>query len=231
MAINGTVLSATTGTTTLAGMVAADINSNSTDTGVTATVLGDDLVLEGTGSITLTDFDDLSFNKTLTTSATDGFTAATTAAGASEVVEAGIQLTSTNGLPIQVDVADNANAAALGFTDQNVSGDGKFGSAVNSIDISTAAGAQKAIGIIDNALETINETRGDLGAINNRLDFTISNLSNVAENVSAARSRIEDADFAAESANLSRAQVLQQAGTSMLAQANAAPQQVLSLLQ
>ena len=105
------------------------------------------------------------------------------------------------------------------------------GSNVASIDISTASGAQKAIDTIDAALEQINSTRGDLGAINNRLDFTISNLSNVAENVSAARSRIEDADFAAESANLSRAQVLQQAGTSMLAQANAAPQQVLSLLQ
>ena len=67
--------------------------------------------------------------------------------------------------------------------------------------------------------------------MNNRLDFTISNLSSVAENASAARSQIMDADFAAESANLSRAQVLQQAGTAMLAQANAAPQQVLSLLQ
>ena len=99
------------------------------------------------------------------------------------------------------------------------------------MDISTAAGAQKAIGIIDNALETINSTRGDLGAISNRLDFTVSNLSNVSENVSSARSRIMDADFAAESANLSRAQVLQQAGSAMLAQANAAPQQVLSLLQ
>jgi len=130
-----------------------------------------------------------------------------------------------------LDGATTADAVALGLTDQNVSEDGRFGSAINSIDISTAAGAQKAIGVIDNALETINESRGDLGAINNRLDFTVNNLSNVSENVAAARSRIEDADFAAESAALSRAQVLQQAGTAMLAQANAAPQQVLSLLQ
>jgi flagellin len=105
------------------------------------------------------------------------------------------------------------------------------GSAISSIDISTVAGAQKAIGAIDNALDTINQTRGDLGAVSNRLDFTINNLSSISENVSAARSRVEDADFAKESANLSRAQVLQQAGTAMLAQANAAPQQVLSLLQ
>uniref|UniRef100_UPI00055D5D5D flagellin n=1 Tax=Marinobacterium litorale TaxID=404770 RepID=UPI00055D5D5D len=102
---------------------------------------------------------------------------------------------------------------------------------IASIDISTVSGAQKAIGAIDNALDTINSTRGDLGAVNNRLDFTINNLSSISENVSAARSRVEDADFAKESAALSRSQVLQQAGTAMLAQANAAPQQVLSLLQ
>jgi flagellin len=80
-------------------------------------------------------------------------------------------------------------------------------------------------------LEQVNNVRGDLGAISNRLDSTMNNLSNISENQAAARSRIEDADFARESANLSRAQVLQQAGTAMLAQANAAPQQVLSLLQ
>lgn len=105
------------------------------------------------------------------------------------------------------------------------------GNSVADIDISTAAGAQKAIGILDDALEQVNSIRGDLGAISNRLDYTMSNLSNISENQAAARSRIEDADFAAESASLSRAQVLQQAGTSMLAQANAQPQQVLSLLQ
>ena len=102
---------------------------------------------------------------------------------------------------------------------------------VSSISISTAAGAQKAIGIIDKALEQINDTRGDLGAVNNRLDSTIKNLTNVSENAASSRSRIMDADFAAESAALARAQVLQQAGTAMLAQANQAPQQVLSLLQ
>jgi flagellin len=118
---------------------------------------------------------------------------------------------------------------AIGIQETN-SAEGA-GSNVASIDISTAAGAQKAIDTIDSALEQINSTRGDLGAVSNRLDFTVNNLSNVAENVSAARSQIQDADFAAESANLSRAQVLQQAGTAMLAQANASSQNVLSLLQ
>ncbi|MBR9868123.1 MAG: flagellar biosynthesis protein FliC [Oceanospirillales bacterium] len=143
-----------------------------------------------------------------------------------------IQLTSVNGGEISIEYGEDATAAnVLAFTglqERNVSGN--TGS-VAGIDISTMRGAQQAIGIIDKALEQINSTRGDLGASANRLDFTVSNLSNVAENVSEARSRIEDADFAQESANLSRAQVLQQAGTAMLAQANAAPQQVLSLLQ
>lgn len=106
-----------------------------------------------------------------------------------------------------------------------------LGNSIADLDISTAAGAQRAIATIDRAMTTISETRADLGAVNNRLDFTISNLANVSEKTSAARARIMDADFAAETANLSRAQVLQQAATAMLAQANARPQQVLQLLQ
>jgi flagellin len=144
-----------------------------------------------------------------------------------------LKLETLDGSEISVEYADATVAAAMetaiGIQETN-SAEGA-GSNVASIDISTAAGAQKAIDTIDSALEQINSTRGDLGAVSNRLDFTVNNLSNVAENVSAARSQIEDADFAAESANLSRAQVLQQAGTAMLAQANASSQNVLSLLQ
>jgi len=101
---------------------------------------------------------------------------------------------------------------------------------VSSINISTAEGAQKAIGIIDKAIDQVSSTRADLGAVNNRLDFTVSNLSNISEKTSAARSRINDADFASETAALSRSTVLQQAATAMLAQANQRPQNVLSLL-
>ncbi len=143
-----------------------------------------------------------------------------------------ITLNSVDGSEISLDYRTSAASTVetlLGIQETNAAS--SFGNSVADIDISTAAGAQEAIEVIDVALEQINTTRGDLGAINNRLDFTINNLSNVAENASASRSRIEDADFAAESAALSRAQVLQQAGTAMLAQANAAPQQVLSLLQ
>ncbi|NNL56776.1 MAG: flagellin, partial [Pseudomonadales bacterium] len=81
------------------------------------------------------------------------------------------------------------------------------------------------------ALATISSIRADLGAVQNRFQSTISNLSTTSENLSAARSRIQDADFASETANLTRTQILQQAGISVLAQANALPQQVLGLLQ
>ena len=144
-----------------------------------------------------------------------------------------LKLESLDGSEISIEYKDTTVSAALetALGIQATNSTSGSGSNVAAIDISTAAGAQKAIDTIDAALEQINSTRGDLGAVSNRLDFTVNNLSNVSENVAAARSRIEDADFAAESAALSRAQVLQQAGTAMLAQANAAPQQVLSLLQ
>ena len=109
-------------------------------------------------------------------------------------------------------------------------GGGQDGQSLDSLDISTVDGANKAIVAIDNALERVNNVRSDLGAVNNRLDFTINNLSSISQNATASRSRIQDADFAAETASLSRAQVLQQASQAMLAQANSAPQQVLSLL-
>jgi flagellin len=149
-----------------------------------------------------------------------------------QTVDASIQLASiSNEAPISVEVTGNG-ATATGLKDLNTDLSSTVtGSALSSISVATAAGAQNAIESIDTALETINSTRSDLGAINNRLDFTVSNLSNVSENASAARSRILDADFASETAALSRAQVLSQASQAMLAQANASPPQVLSLLQ
>jgi len=102
---------------------------------------------------------------------------------------------------------------------------------VNTIDISTVAGANSAIDIADGGLAKIDSIRADLGAIQNRFTSTINSLDTAVENFSAARSRIQDTDFAAETANLTRAQVLQQAGVAMLAQANSLPQLVLSLLQ
>jgi len=102
---------------------------------------------------------------------------------------------------------------------------------LNSLDISTRAGSDQALVAVDFAIDQVNQFRSDLGAVQNRFESTIANLSTSVENLSASNSRILDADFAAETAKLSKAQVLQQAGISVLAQANARPQQVLSLLQ
>ena len=102
--------------------------------------------------------------------------------------------------------------------------------AVSSVDISTRAGAVQALDVIDLALEDVSSSRAKLGALQNRLESTINNLSTTSENLSASRSRILDADFAAETAKLSRNQIIQQAGVSILAQANQQPQVALALL-
>ena len=101
---------------------------------------------------------------------------------------------------------------------------------VSALDITSVVLATKAIRIADNALTLLNGQRAAFGALQNRFDATISNLQTSSENMQAARSRIRDADFAAETANLTRGQILQQAGVAMLAQANALPNNVLSLL-
>lgn len=145
---------------------------------------------------------------------TDGAYAANTTYGT-------LDLTSSENFQIGGD-----NAALAGLATASVSL-----TAINTIDISSVAGANAAIGLVDSALSQVTSIRGDLGAIQNRLESTVSNLSSTAESLSAARSRIRDADYAAETAELTRTQILQQAGVAMLAQANSLPQQVLSLLQ
>lgn len=103
-------------------------------------------------------------------------------------------------------------------------------SELKGISVSTQTDANTAIGTIDTAINTVSGYRADLGALQNRLEHTISNLQITSENLSAAESRIRDVDMAAEMMNFTRNQILQQAGTAMLAQANAAPQTVLSLI-
>ncbi len=100
----------------------------------------------------------------------------------------------------------------------------------DDLDITTFEGAQRALEIVDNALTTVNGARADLGAIQNRFSSVIANLTTNSENLTASRSRIRDADYARETAELTRTQILQQAGTAMLAQANQIPQNVLTLL-
>jgi flagellin len=101
---------------------------------------------------------------------------------------------------------------------------------ISDLDISTVAGAQQALSLADKALTSVNSSRADMGAIQNRFTSTIANLNATSENLSASRSRIRDTDYAKETAELTRTQILQQAGTAMLAQANSSTQNVLSLL-
>lgn len=120
--------------------------------------------------------------------------------------------------------------STIGMLAAGTYGSGKSGQSLSSIDVSTAAGANAAIIAIDNAISTVNTSRANLGAIQNRFTSTISTLQSTSENLTAAKSRITDADFAAETANLTRGQILQQAGTAMLAQANGLPNGILALL-
>ena len=102
---------------------------------------------------------------------------------------------------------------------------------VGAVDLGTVAKAEKALSIIDGALSMVDLSRAEQGALSNRLDNTVSNLTNVVLNTESSKSSIQDADFAKESSNLTKAQILAQASTSMLAQANASKQTVLALLQ
>ena len=133
---------------------------------------------------------------------------------------AGISIShiATNGL--------DASGLSEGFS-QAVS---QAGAGVSSINLTTATGAQAALAAVDSAINTINSTRAALGAYQARFTSVVASLATTAENMTASRSRIQDADYAAETANLSRAQILQQAGTAMVAQANQLPQGVLALL-
>ena len=110
-------------------------------------------------------------------------------------------------------------------------GDASTLSKVSNISISTQAGAAASLGVIDTALTAVNSSRAKLGAVSNRLEMTVTNLTNIVTNLSEGRGRIEDADFAAESTELARSQILQQASMAMLSQANASKQSVMSLLQ
>ena len=129
---------------------------------------------------------------------------------------------------ITVGLSGTATTATTGLTAATTATSTQTGFA--ALDISTTAGADAAITAMDAALSAVNTGRAQLGALQNRFSSVINTLSTTSENLSASRSRIQDADFAAETANLTRAQILQQAGTAILAQANAVPQNVLSLL-
>jgi flagellin len=141
-------------------------------------------------------------------------------------------LGSANTVSFQVGWENGANnVITVSTVDVASAGTGSVGAVISTTThISTATKANSLIAQVDNSINKISELRADFGAVQNRLESSVRNMENVVENQSAARSRIRDADFAAETAELTRTQILQQAGVAMLAQANGLPQNVLSLL-
>ena len=155
----------------------------------------------------------------------DGSFAGSFQVGADANQTIGFSLTQANGFSISgiaaaVSAGGGAAVASI-FTS---------GSTVGGISISSQSNAQDVLGAVDSMLGIVDSKRAELGAVQNRLDSTIRNQANISENVSAARSRIRDADFATETANMTKQNILQQAASSVLAQANQRPQSALSLL-
>ncbi|MES2324430.1 MAG: flagellin [Pseudomonadota bacterium] len=210
------------------GAVAQAVNAQSGTTGITATA-------DKAGGLVLTSAtgDDIKIENTNTTAgqSLDGFTA--TGAESATSITLGIGAGGSEGVVIGGELSFSSSSGFTVSSDTTTLVNGSEGStlsAVSAIDISTTEGANAAIATIDAALTSINSNRASLGAVQNRFASTISNLQTTSENLSAARSRIQDTDFASETANLTRGQILQQAGTAILAQANSLPNGVLALL-
>jgi flagellin len=187
---------------------------------------------------------DISFDIKAIDTDTLGLTneAFTRASGSTDAVVATVYQTTTNGVMALAGTAGSPQVGTAASADYDgsttpVTGTAASsdyaaavsGSGVGAISVLTAADAASALTKLTSAIEQVAGDRAGYGALSNRLEYTVSNLMNVAEFTTQARSRIEDADFAAESARLSKAQVLQQTGTAMLAQANASQQLALSL--
>jgi flagellin len=211
--INGIDIGAVTGMADkdVGGVVSAAINTKTGSTGVVATT-------EADGTITLAAADGRNIDiDTTNADAIDWF-------GADSVTRGNISLSSNAEFVVSGD--NSVQAINVASTLHTLDTD----DVVSAINIGTKAGANDALAVIDAAIDKVAQSRGDLGAMQNRLVSTVGNLQSVSENLSAASSRIRDTDFAAETASLTRAQIIQQAGVAMLAQANASPQTVLALL-
>ena len=212
----GFVLDASAGDTLSAADVAAQINLQSTQTGVSASVSG--------STLTLLAADGRNINIGTQTIAGTG----ATGTGLGQTVGSNLYGSVTLSAAENITVDDTGNLLGFGAGPQSIAVDSNT---LSQADVLTVSGAENAIQRVDAALTTVSDFRSTLGAIQSRFESTITNLTAVSENLQAARSRIVDADFAAETAALTKAQILQQAGVAVLAQANAAPQVVLGLLQ
>ena len=204
--------------------LATAINDVSGETGVTAKIDNGTLTISSsTGAdINFTEAGNGAGGMTLINQAADGTASATstlTNAGTTFVASGALTMSSPDSFTVAAGISAEITTELTGVF-----------AGVNTVDIGTASGAQNAIAIIDGAIAGIDSNRADLGAIQNRMSFTISNLSNVQTNVADARSRIQDVDFAKETAEMTKQQILSQTSSAMLAQANQLPQVALSLL-
>ncbi len=242
LTINGTAIFASfdqsAGATLTTQQITDAINAQSSTTGVSAALNGGTLLLSAA------DGRDINIGQTVGVGTGGGVTAgaATTVNGTS--YNAGLIGTVAQATSYAANASTNSGTLTLSANDNiTITGDGAnlgFASAaitiakdtttLSSVNVKTITAANDAIKRVDSALQTVSGIQANLGAIQNRFNSVIANIQSTSQNLTASRSRIQDADFAAETANLSRANILQQAGISVLSQANAAPQQILSLL-
>jgi flagellin len=224
LSVNGIdigALSAVTTVTERTNQLVAAINAVSAQTGVTAVNTSNAVVMAAADGRNITT------QISVSTGGIAGFDTATTASTAL----AGYKLYSNSGDSTVAATGTSASLLKLGLSASNsLSTTSISGQTVTSVDISSQSGAQRALNILDSAIDTITNSRANLGAYQNRFEAAISNLETSSTNLQASRSRILDTDYAKETTNLAKAQIVQQAATAMLAQANQSSQSVLALL-
>jgi flagellin len=225
--INGVDIGAVAAATTAGGrggQIAAAINAKTSQTGVTATFN------TTTGAVALAAADGRNIDVTTNATSLAVNTGLGSGGAVTTVTRSGVNLSSAAQGGIAVSGLTANGLAASGLSEAATAATATAGAGVSSINLTTATGAQSALAAVDSAINTINSTRAALGAYQARFTSVVASLATTSENMTASRSRIQDADFAAETANLSRSQILQQAGTAMVAQANQLPQGVMALL-
>jgi flagellin len=222
LTLNGVTIALTTGNSSTASDFAATVNTYSNQTGVVATTGSSSTVV----TFTRASGGDIAISETTSSQGVGD----TVASSASRTFNAGLTISVELGRTLSV--TTGSNASDLGFTTGVVgtAGTGYAEKRVSTLSIATASGANDAIQTVDFALTQIARIRGDLGAVQNRFTSAIASLQVASENISAARSRIRDTDVAQETAELTRNQILLQAGVSVLSQANQLPQIALSLI-
>jgi flagellin len=222
-------ISAAVSTTDVSALQKA-INNVTGTTGITASVSGGTLTLNQADGkdVQIANFNHSVASATVAVTGAGGDAVTLTQGAADSTVVGGtVTFSSSETYSVSSSVANTAGSILDAAANTAVSSTANL---VSAIDIGSQSGAQSAIDVIDSALAKVSSIRSDLGAVQSRFESTIENLQTTSENLSGARSRIQDADFAAETASLTRNQILQQAGVAMLAQANALPNNVLSLL-